>query len=249
MTPVVPLLAAGFVSWTISTLSAGGGSVLFVALLNIFLSSRAVAPLVAIASLIAAPLRMAMFWRDIDWRVVLWYAPGGMLGAALGGWLLTRVPVAWLDLMVATFLISTAWQYRFGRQERSFRMTLTGFLPLSFVVGLLSAMIGASGLIASPFYLNYGLIKESLLATRAANSLAIQITKIVVYLWLGVLNLGLVQDGLIAGIGAGAAVLLSRPLLNRINGRQFRQYAIVMMVATGLYMIWRRRGLIASLFA
>ena len=190
-----------------------------------------------------------MFWRDIDWRVVRWYAPGGMLGAALGGWLLTRLPVAWLDLMVAAFLISTAWQYRFGRQERSFRMTLTGFLPLSFVVGLLSAMIGASGLIASPFYLNYGLIKESLLATRAANSLAIQITKIVVYLWLGVLNLGLVQDGLIAGIGAGAAVLLSRPLLNRINGRQFRQYAIVMMVATGLYMIWRRRSLIALLFA
>jgi len=249
MTPLVPLVAAGFVSWTVSTLSAGGGSVLFVALLNIFLSSRAVAPLVAVASLIAAPLRMAMFWRDIDWRVVRWYAPGGMLGAALGGWLLTRLPVAWLDLIVAAFLISTAWQYRFGRQERSFRMTLTGFLPLSFVVGLLSAMIGASGLIASPFYLNYGLIKESLLATRAANSLAIQITKIVVYSWLGVLNLGLVQDGLIAGIGAGAAVLLSRPLLNRINGRQFRQYAIVMMVATGLYMIWRRRSLIALLFA
>ena len=36
----------------------------------------------------------------------------------------------------------------------------------------------------NPFYLNYGLIKEAMLAARAANSLAIQLVRIGVYVTL-----------------------------------------------------------------
>ena len=243
----VLLFATAFVCWTLSTLSAGGGSVLFVAMLSIVLGGRSIAPVVTIVSLIAAPVRMAVFWHSIDWRVVVWYMPGAICGVILGGWLLTRVSVGWLDLLIAMFLVSTAWQYRMGDRARSFRMPLAGFIPLSFVVGVLSAMIGASGLVASPFYLNHGLIKQSLLATRAANSLAIQLTKVIVYLLFGVLNLDLVRDGLVAGAGAGAAILLSRPLLDQLDGRRFRQFAVVMMAATGMFIFWRRRELLWTL--
>jgi len=244
---VLFLFGAGFVSWAISTLSAGGGSVLFVALLNVVVSSRAVAPLVTIVSMVAAPVRLAVFWQSVDWRVVRWYTPGGVCGAALGSWLLTRVSAGGLDLLVALFFLSSAWQYRLGELPRSFPMPLPGFLPLSFAVGLLSAMIGASGLVATPFYLNYGLLKEALLATRAANSLAIQITKIGAYLLLDVFNTGLLANGLIAGAGAGTAILLSRPLLDRIDGQRFRTLAVLMMMLTGLYILWRRRALLLAL--
>lgn len=249
MTPLLLLFGSGFVSWTLSTVSAGGGSVLFVALLSVILSGRAVAPVVTIASFIAGPARMVMFWSSINWRVVRWYVPGGISGAIVGAWLLARVPAGWLDLLVAPFLLSTAWQYRFGERPRSFPMPLPAFLPLSFAVGLLSAMIGASGLIASPFYLNYGLIKETLLATRAANSLAIQITKITAYVLFGVLSADMLRDGLVAGAGAAVAILLSPPLLDSVDGQQFRRLSVVMMVATGLFILWRRRLLIWSLIA
>jgi uncharacterized membrane protein YfcA len=241
------LFAAGFVSWTISTLAGGGGSVLLVALLNVILSSRAVAPVVSIVSLVAGPVRMAVFWNSIEWDVVRWYVPGGVCGAALGGWMLSRVPVGWLDLLIALFLLGSAWQYRLGERPYSFRMSLPAFVPLSFVVGTLSALIGASGLIASPFYLNHGLIKESFLATRAANSLAIQLTKIVTYIIFGTLSVDVLRDGLITGIGAGAAVLLSRPLLDQIDGARFRRFTVVMMAATGVVILWRRRELLGSL--
>lgn len=45
-----------------------------------------------------------------------------------------------------------------------------------------SAVVGASGLLVNPFYLNYGLMKGAMLATRAVNSLAIQLVKIRAYL-------------------------------------------------------------------
>ena len=195
-----------------------------------------------------SPGAMAVFWHDIDWQVVRWYVPSGVCGAALGGWLLV-LPVGWLDLLVAVFLLSTAWRYRLGERPHSFRMSLPAFVPLSFIVGLLSATIGASGVVASPFYLNRGLIKESLLATRAVNSLATQLTKVGAYAQFGLLSLDLLRDGLIAGTGAGAAVLLSRPLLDRVDGRRFRQFAVVMMVVTGLFILWRRRALLWPLLA
>jgi uncharacterized protein len=89
-------------------LSAGGGSVLFMALLNLILSSRAVAPVVTIVSLIAGPVRMAVFRGEINWRVVAWQSLGGVAGAVLGGWLPGQVSAGWLDLLVASFLRSTA---------------------------------------------------------------------------------------------------------------------------------------------
>src|SRR5205809_663821 len=83
---------------------------------------------------------------------------GPSLGAVLGAWTLTQIDTAWLQVLVALFLVSTVWQYRLGRRERSFRMPLPAFVPVTFVVGLVSAVVGASGIIALPFYLNYGLV-------------------------------------------------------------------------------------------
>jgi uncharacterized protein len=71
------LFAAGFASWGISTLAAGGGSVLIVALVALILRGQAIAPVVTMASLLASPARMILLWRWIDWRLVRWHVPGG----------------------------------------------------------------------------------------------------------------------------------------------------------------------------
>ena len=74
-------------------------------------------------------------------------------------------------------------------------MTLPALVPVSFAIGLISAVIGASGLLANPFYLNRGLIKEPMLATRAANSMVLQVVKLVRYSRFGVLPAGVVDAG------------------------------------------------------
>jgi hypothetical protein len=242
------LAAAGFLSWTVSSLTAGGGSVLFIALLALIVESRAVAPIVTLASLIAAPLRMAVFWPHIDWRLVRWYVPGGVLGALAGGWMLAWLPAAWIDVAVGLFLVSTPLQYRFGDRPRAFRMPLPAFVPLSFAVGLISALVGASGLVASPFYLNYGLIKESLLATRAVNSLAIQVTKMVAYLQLGAFGPEALWQGAAAGAGAALAIAVSLQLLAHVAPERFRRLSVLMMALTGLHILWRRRDLLLAPF-
>jgi uncharacterized membrane protein YfcA len=53
-----------------------------------------------------------------------------------------------------------------------------------------------------------------------------------------------VDDGLIAGAGTIAAIALVTPLLNRLSPRAFRGIAVLLMLATGLLMLWRHRALV-----
>ena len=237
------LFAAGFLSWTASTLSGGGGSILLLPAAVYLLRAEAVAPVVTVASLMAGPARMLLLWRHIQWPVVRCYLPGALAGAVLGGWIFTRIAAPWLHVIVALFLISTLWQYRLGERPRSFPMRLRWFVPLSFAMALISGVVGASGLIANPFYLNYGLIKEEMIATRAANSIIIQLAKLGTYGALGVLGQGILADGLWAGAGAVLGIWLSNRWLHRLEPKRFRQFAIAVMAASGALLLWQQRGL------
>jgi hypothetical protein len=240
------LFAAGFVSWAISTLAAGGGSILIVAALAAILPGQAIAPAVTMASLLASPARMVLLWRWIEWRVVCWYLPGAVAGAVLGGWVFAHISARLAQIVLALFLISTVWQYRFGGRERSFAMRLAWFVPVSFVSGLTSAVVGASGLLANPFYLNYGLMKEAMLATRAVNSIAIQLVKIAAYIAFGALHWRLARHGLLAGAGAVAAIWLANPWLRYLSSHRFRQLAVVVMLIGGLLILWQQRGFLLA---
>ncbi len=240
------LLAAGFASFAVSTVAAGGGSMLLVAGVAFLLGGQSVAPVVTLASLIAGPARMAFWWRHIDWQLVRWYVPGATAGAMLGGWAFSRISATWIEVVLAVFLLSTLWQFRLGNRERSFTMRLPWFVPVSFVSGLISAVVGASGLLVNPFYLNYGLMKESMLATRAANSIAIQVVKLASYAMFGMLSWVVVRHGLAAGAGAVTAIWLTNNWLRLLSRARFRLFAVLVMAIGGLLILWRHRGLLAE---
>lgn len=233
------LFAAGFAAWAISTLAAGGGSMLLVAAASSLLGGHAVAPVVTVASLMAGQARLAAFWKHIDWRVVAWYLPGAVAGASLGGWAFTRLSTELIQVAIGLFLVSTAWQFRLGKRPRSFQMRLYWFPAVSFASGLTSGIVGASGVLTNPFYLNYGMVKEPMIATRAVNSLVIQLAKIATYATLGVMSPHLLH-GAAAGAGAVLAVWVTRPWLRRLSSHRFRQLAVAVMVASGLLLLWQR---------
>ena len=185
-----------------------------------------VAPVVTVASLMASPARIALSWRLVEWRVVRWYLPGAVAGAMLGSWLLSWVPIDWLTLIVGVFLVSNAMRYRLGERVRSFPMPLPCFIPVSVAVGLVSGLVGASSLISLPFYLNYGLTNERLLATASIHSLFIQITKIATYASVGVLSSRSLLEGVAAGSGAVIAIYITRPWLDRLKEVWFCRLAV-----------------------
>jgi uncharacterized membrane protein YfcA len=203
-----------------------------------------VAPVINLGNLIGRPSRLLIFWRHIRWDVVKWYAPSAITGVLLAGWVFTKVEASWFQVIIGVFLVSTVFQYRFGKRERTFEMKKWYWVPLGVSVASISTIVGGLGPVLNPFYLNAGILKEEMIATKTANSFFMGLVQIGTYSFLGALYGKLWILGLVLGAGATAGNLIGKKLLGAITDDTFRKYVLALMVISGIYMILTKTGLV-----
>jgi uncharacterized protein len=245
------LAAAGYAAWLVSILSGGGGALLLIPVLTWAVGPRSVAPVIAMVTLFDAPVRLRLFWAQVRWDVVRWYLPGAVAGAMLGGYVfadLANSKTAWLKILAGLFLVSTVVQFSFGKRQRSFPMRRWAFMPVGFLVSLVSGVIGEAGPVLNPFYLNYGVEKEAMIGTKSVCSIVMQTTKLASYFAFGAVLKEFLIYGLVIGLAAAAASWTGNRLLGRMEGTRFRQFVVTLMVFTGCLMIWQERAVIAGWF-
>ena len=228
---------AGLIAYIISTLSGGGGSLLLIPAIGFLLGTKAAPPLINLGNLLGEPVRIILFWKNIQWRVVRYYLPSAIIGTALGAWLFSSLKLEWLQVIVGLFLISTIFQYRFGKREKSFKVKLEWFIPIGFFIEFFSTLIGATGPVLNPFYLNYGLQKEQMIATKTINSFLIGIVQVSSYTAFGSLKGNLWILGIALGLGASAGNWLGKRFLQKLSNEDFRKWVIAVMVFSGVLMI------------
>ncbi|MET3115406.1 putative membrane protein YfcA [Pedobacter sp. CG_S7] len=233
---IIIFLAAA-VSYIISTLSGGGGSLLLVPIVSFLIGTKGTAPVINLGNLIGEPIRLAMFWKYIDWKVTKYYVIPAIAGTLLSAWLFSNIELKWLQIIVGLFLISTIFQYKFGSKEKSFKMELKWFMPLGFVIGFFSTLIGAVGPVLNPFYLNYGIEKEPMIATKTANSFLVGLVQISSYTALGSLKGKLWIYGIVLGLGASMGNWIGKLYLKKITNTFFRKLVIAVMVISGIVLI------------
>lgn len=234
------LFVAGIVAFVISTISGGGGALILVPFLNFLIGTTKTAPVINLGTFIGRPARLILFWKHINWKVFWYYVPAAMLGAWVAGWFFTKVEASWLQILVGVFLISTVFQYRFGKKERSFPVQLWYFIPLGFIVSILGTIIGALGPILNPFYLNLGLDKEELIATKTVNSFFLGISQISSYAFFGLLYTELWIYGIALGLGAVVGNIIGKKFLSKMKSTTFRQLLILLMVVSGILLIYNQ---------
>lgn len=231
------LFLAGIVAYIISTLAAGGGALIMVPLVGFYLSPAHVAPVVNLGNMIGRPTRLILFWKHIDWRIVKFYVPFAIAGAFVGGLLFVKLQAQWLQVLLGLFLISTVLQFRFGKKKSIFPMKAAYFMPLGFAVTFTSTLFGATGPIMNPFYLNMGLVKERMIATKTANSFLAGIAQLGSYAFLGALEGDMWFYGLAIGLGATLGNVIGKRQLKKVSNKRFRQYVIALMVLSGVLMV------------
>ena len=234
---VLILFFAGVVSFSISTISGGGGALMLIPLLNFIVGTTKTAPIINLGAFISRPSRIIIFWKNIVWKVFWYYVPSAMLGAVIAAYFFSEMKIAWLQIIIALFLISTFFQYRFGKKERSFKVHLWHFIPLGFVVSIIGTFTGGMGPILNPFYLNSGISKEALVGTKAANSFFLGIAQISSYTFFGLLTTELWIYGITLGIGATFGNLIGKRLLVKMSSLLFRKLVIIIMVVSGVLLL------------
>ena len=231
------LFVAGSIAWFISTVAAGGAAMLMIPVISFLIAPQVVAPIISLGAFLANPSRAWLFRSHIDWKVSSWLIPGSLLGAILGAWTFTQISAQWIQIVLGLFLISTVFQYKFGKSKRSFTMKKALFFPVGLVVSFLSGLVGGTGPVHNPFMLNYGMEKERLVATKAMNSLVMQFTKLVAYTGFGAMTLEIGGYGLVLGIGGAFGAWLASKHLQNINTDRFRIYTLTLMPICGFFLL------------
>ncbi len=234
---LIGLFFLGTATFTLSTISGGGGAMMQIPILNFLIGTSQTAPVINLGAFISRPARIALFWKYINWKVFWYFVPSAMIGALIAAWWFSEVKIYWIQVIVALFLISTFFQYRFGKKSSSFPVKLWHFIPLGFFISIVGTFTGGMGPILNPFLLNIGIEKEELVATKAAQSFFLGLSQISGYAFFGLLSPALWTYGIALGLGASLGNYFGKLLLKRMTKLAFRRWVIAIMVISGIVLL------------
>jgi uncharacterized membrane protein YfcA len=210
---IVLAFAALFASTLAAVTGFGGAAVLLPVLVVVF-GVREAIPILTVAQLIGNGSRVWFNRHQLNWRVVAWFALGGVPMALIGGYLFARAPLTALTRLLGAFLLLIVlWRHMRPRQPVPFPVTL--FAGIGAGASFLSALLGSVGPLMAPFFLAYGLVKGAYIGTEALSTVVMHVTKLVAYRQTAVLT----SSGALIGLALGPIMILGSWLGKRIVDR------------------------------
>lgn len=215
----------------------GGAAVLLPALV-LAVGARDAVPILTVAQLIGNGSRAYFNRRELDWRVVRWFALGGVPLALIGGVLFARAPLTGLTRLIGlVLLLIVAW--RRLRPHTRFRPPLRSFAVIGAAASLLSALVGSVGPLMAPFFLAYGLVKGAYIGTEALSTVVMHVTKLVAYRGSNVLPVASIGIGTALGPIMVLGSWIGKRIVDRLPERLFVMLIEGVMTTAGLLFLIR----------
>jgi uncharacterized protein len=106
------------------------------------------------------------------------------------------------------------------------------------LIGYLTGIVVSTGPLSVPLFLFYGLTKGAFLATEAASSLGLYVSKSVTFERFGALTPDIALKGLITGSSLMSGAFIAKRFVLRLKPDAFRLVMDAIMLAAGLSMLW-----------
>ena len=229
---VVALLAS-----TLAAVSGFGGAAVLLPVLVIVFGVRDAVPILTVAQLIGNGSRVWLNRRELDLKVVGWFALGGVPMALLGGFLFAAAPLKALTRLLGAFLLLiVVWRHARPAPKR---LPLRSFAALGAGSSFLSALLGSVGPLMAPFFLAYGVVKGAYIGTEALATVVMHVTKLVAYRQAAVLSGSAVLAGLALGPIMVAGSYAGKRIVDRLPERVFVVIIEAVLVLAGLLFLIR----------
>lgn len=209
----------------------GGAAVLLPALVAIF-GIREAVPILTVAQLIGNASRVWFNRRELNWRVVAWFALGALPLALLGGYLFAKAPLAPLTRLLGVFLLLVVvWRHA---RPKPASFPVASFAGIGAGASFLSALLGSVGPIMAPFFLGYGLVKSAYIGTEALSTVVMRIATLFAYHQTAVLTAFDVWIGLLLGPVMILGSFLGKRIVDRLPEKVFVAIIEGVLVVAGL---------------
>lgn len=220
--------------------SGGGAGLLLIPILGFLLPAALVPAALTLGTSVSSIARLKIFYQYVHWGMFKYFLPFAIVGALLGVWLLSYLAPMYVELCMAIFLVSNL-PYLFKKespQEVNTPQYPHHFIKwIGFLAGLISALTGAVGVLFNRVYLRYGLSKEEIVATRAANELVLHIVKLCLYASFGLFTLQAVYLGCVVACAAVVATVVMKYVLPKLSFGIFSKIGYFAMVLSGVLLL------------
>jgi len=224
------------VAGTISGIVGFGSSIMLMPVLVVVFGPLEAVPIMGVAALMANFSRILVWWREIDWRATAVYSATGVPAAALGARTLLVLPPRLMEALLGGFFLLMIPARR-ALLARNYQLRLWHLALVGAPIGFLTGIVVSTGPINTPFFLAYGLTKGAFLATEAAGSLAVYMSKALVFRSFGALPLAAVAKGLIIGTSLMAGSFLAKRFVLRLEADRFRLLMDGLLLLSGVSML------------
>ena len=231
------ILGLGLVAGTVGGVVGFGGSTILLPALVLAFGPKAAVPIMGVAALLANLTRVAIWWRQVDWRAAAIYSATGVPAVVLGARTFLSLDARLVEAGLGVFMILMVPLRRWFL-ARNFTIGLGGLALAGAGIGFLTGMVSSTGPINTPFFLAYGLGKGAFIATEALGSLSVYATKTWVFQRFGALPWDLALKGIIVGLAMMIGSLLAKRIVQRLAAQQFQSIMDAMMLMAGLFMLW-----------
>jgi hypothetical protein len=227
---VITLAVASVAAFALALLSAVagfGGGVLLLPVFTALFGLRVAVPMLTLTQVSSNAFRALFNRRELQWRLIGWFALGAVPFAVAGGLLLARAPLGALQRLLGVFLIGVVvWRRRNPHPRKPADRT---FAAVGAASGLASALLGSAGPLTAPFFLAYGLTRAAYIGTEAGSALTMHLSKIAAYGAGDLLTKQVLLYGLALTPATLAGAWTGRKVVGRISDRAF-----VILVELGL---------------
>lgn len=233
---LIAFLLLAFLAEIVGTIGGFGSSVFFVPLAQFLFDFQSVLMLTALLHNFSNSAKLVLFYRHLDYQLLLLYGLPSTVFVVLGAWLSKWLHLQYLELTLGVFLLVFA---SFVIMYPSFRLSQDRFSAVTggSVAGFLAGLIGTGGAIRGMSLAAFNLEKSVFIATSAGIDFFVDISRTIVYwrndYYRSEFNWYVPMLILIAFAGS----YMGKRLLGKLSQDTFRKIVLSLLILIGITMI------------
>ena len=229
----VLFFGSAFLAEVIGTMAGFGSSTVFLPLALLFFDFKTALVLTAFLHIFGNINRIGFFRHGIDRRLVRLFGLPSVAATVLGAVLVPFIPQQILKTILGYFLVGYAG-LSLAKETLKFGAAWENAVAGGLLSGFFAGLIGTGGALRGAFLTAFNLPKNKYIATAAAIALAVDVTRIPVYLKLGFLDSKYTAYLLPLFAVALAGSWVGKKMVDRIPQRIFMKLVLLAILAVGL---------------
>lgn len=222
------------------TAAAGiGGGIILIAVMAVLMPAHALIPIHGVVQIGSNLGRAAIMIKGVEWRVILLFCIGSLIGAAIGGMTAVQLPPAILNIGLACFILWSVWAPPVTAAGR-FKVIITGVFS-----SFLTMFFGATGSFVSAMVKSMKMGRVEHVATHSACMVAQHAIKVVAFGLLG-FSYGPYAGLVVAMVLSGfLGTVIGKHVLVKMNDKTFHRVLAVILSVLALRLLYEGVTLLA----